>query len=403
MNKTFDFVFLGLTVTSSWGNGHATTYRSLIRGLVARGHRVLFLERDAPWYAENRDQPQVPGAATEIYHEYQDLVQRFESQVRNAALTVVGSYVPEGVRIGQWVNSIAKGKTAFYDIDTPVTLSKLEAGDEEYISKSLIGRYDAYFSFTAGPALQTIERDYGSPMARALYCSVDPEHYRPMSIPARWDLGYLGTYSADRQPALNELLVEPARRWTSGRLAVIGPQYPKHIQWPPNVTRTIHLSPREHRAFYAAQRFTLNITREAMKRTGYSPSVRLFEAGACSTPIISDWWEGLDSILRINEEVLIAEDAESILRILHELPDDRRSVIARAARRRILAEHTAEKRAIQLESYLKEMNDDVSAGAAWRDRCRRAHFVGPAARYSSEPARQESSGTPCTETVQAAD
>jgi spore maturation protein CgeB len=365
--KPLDIVILGLTVTSSWGNGHATTYRSLIRGLAARGHRILFLEQDAPWYAANRDEPNPPGATTELYRDFDDLVMRFEQAVERASLVIVGSYVPDGVRCGEWVTSVALGRTAFYDIDTPITLAKLEAGDEDYITPALIRRYDAYFSFTGGPVLRVIEERYGSLMARALYCSVDPQKYHPVALAAQWDLGYLGTYSLDRQSTLDALLTEPARRWGAGRFAVAGPQYPDDLEWPENVERTIHLSPREHITFYGAQRFTLNVTREAMKRTGYAPSVRLFEAGACGVPVISDWWEGLDSVFRVGKEVLVAESTDDVLKLLHDLPDARRLAIAAAARLRVLAEHTPERRVSQLESYLKEMDDDVSVSAARRN------------------------------------
>lgn len=355
MTAPYDIVILGLTVTSSWGNGHATTYRSLIRGLAARGHRILFLERDAPWYAGNRDEPNPPGATTAIYESFEELTAKYELAVSEADLVMVGSYVPEGVKCGEWVTSMARGRTAFYDIDTPITLGKLEAGDYEYITPALIRRYDAYLSFTGGPTLRAIESRYGSPMARALYCSVDPEKYWPVRTPNHWDLGYLGTYSSDRQPTLDRLLIEPARQWKNGRFAVVGPQYPDDLIWPENVDRTIHLSPREHAEFYGAQSFTLNVTRDAMKRAGYSPSVRLFEAGACGVPVISDWWPGLDCIFRIGQEVLLAETTDDILRILQDMPEAERQTIAEAARRRVLTEHTPEQRALQLESFMKEL------------------------------------------------
>ncbi len=216
--------------------------------------------------------------------------------VRHADLVIVGSYVPDGVEVGRWAIATAQGVTAFYDIDTPVTLAKLERGDTEYLSPDLIRRYDMYLSFTGGPTLQRLERQYGSPMARALYCSVDPERYHPEPAEPRWDLGYLGTYSDDRQPTVDRLLVEPARAWGEGRFVVAGPQYPGSIVWPANVARIEHLPPADHSAFYNAQRFTLNVTRADMIAAGWSPSVRLFEAAACGTPIISDWWAGLDSL-----------------------------------------------------------------------------------------------------------
>jgi spore maturation protein CgeB len=361
MTEAYDIVILGLSITSSWGNGHATTYRSLVRGLAQRNHRVLFLERDTPWYAGNRDEPHPRGARAEIYHGLEDLRERFEGAVSQAALVVVGSFVPEGVEVGDWVLSTAKGVTAFYDIDTPVTLSKLAEGSCDYVSPAQIARYAIYFSFTGGPVLRTIESRYGSPMARPLYCSVDPEQYLPMEFENKWDLGYLGTYSVDRQPALDQLLLEPARRWTEGRFAVVGPMYPVDAVWPANVDREIHLSPREHPRFYASQRFTLNITREAMKAAGYSPSVRLFEAGACGAPVISDWWDGLDTVLEPGKEVLVASGAEDVLRYLKDYPEDRRLALGDAARRRMLSEHTPLHRAQQLESCWKEADDHSAA------------------------------------------
>jgi spore maturation protein CgeB len=228
-----------------------------------------------------------------------------------------------------------------------------------------------YLSFTGGPVLRQIETGYGASMARALYCSVDPEQYRPLTPHERWDLGYLGTYSDDRQPSLESLLLEPARQWPEGRFTVVGPLYPNGIRWPENVEREIHLSPREHPAFYSAQRFTLNITRDAMKRAGYSPSVRLFEAGACGAPIISDWWEGLDSIFEIGREVLISTSAGDTLRFLREFPDAQGLAMGDAARRRILAEHTPRQRAIQLEGYWREAHDNAATHPARTHGCDR--------------------------------
>lgn len=290
-------VILGLSITSSWGNGHATTYRALVREYVARGHDVLFLERDVPWYRENRDLPEPPFGRTVLYQSLDELRMRFRRPIRDADLVIVGSYVPEGVAVGEWVTREARGITAFYDIDTPVTLAKLERGDYEYVAPHLIPLFDLYLTFTGGPTLRRLENEYGSPRARPLYCSVDPDLYYPEPVPARWDLGYLGTYSDDRQPMLERLMLEPARRRPSARFAVAGPMYPDSIDWPANVERICHLPPAEHRAFYNAQRFTLNVTRADMIRAGHSPSVRLFEAAACGTAIISDLWAGLDEFL----------------------------------------------------------------------------------------------------------
>jgi spore maturation protein CgeB len=349
-----NIVIIGLSITSSWGNGHATTYRGLVRELARRGHDVLFLERDLEWYASNRDLPEPPFGRTELYQNVAELRERFAAPVRDADAVIVGSYVQEGIAIGEWVTQTARGVSVFYDIDTPVTLAKLIGGDIDYLSRALIPRYDTYLSFTGGPTLRRIEREFGSPMARALYCSFDPELYFPEPQEPKWDLGYMGTYSDDRQPPLERLMLEAAQAWSAGRFIVAGPMYPNAIRWPGNVERIVHLSPREHRAFYNAQLFTLNITRADMKAAGYSPSVRLFEAAACATPIVSDHWDGIGELFEIGDEILISRSACDTLRFLRELPDEKRRAIGEKARQRVLRNHTAAHRAAELERHLHE-------------------------------------------------
>lgn len=353
--KGLDVVVLGLSITSSWGNGHATTYRGLLREFVARGHRVLFLERDVPWYAQNRDLPEPAFCRTELYVDLNDLARRFLTSIREADCVIVGSYVPEGVEVGRFALEHARGRVAFYDIDTPVTLGKLSRGDHEYITPDLIAAYDLYLSFSGGPALEILEKDYGSPRARALFCSVDPGAYFPENLPRRYDLGYMGTYSDDRQPPLQRLMLDAADVWTDGRFIVAGPQYPESIHWPQNVERVDHLPPSEHRAFYNSMRFTLNVTREDMVHLGHSPSVRLFEAAACGVPIISDYWDGLDQLFEFGSEILVSRSAEDTLGYIRELPDDEARAVGEAGRNRVLRRHTAAHRAAELEHHLSEV------------------------------------------------
>ena len=354
-SERLKIVILGLSITSSWGNGHATTYRGLVRELCARGHHVLFLERDAEWYASNRDLPKPPFCETRLYTSAAQIKRRFAERIRNADMVIVGSYVPEGAQIGEWVTKIATGVVAFYDIDTPVTLAGLAKGDLDYLSRKLIPRYHLYLSFTGGPTLDVLRKRYGSPSARPLYCSVDPEIYYPEARPIKWDLGYMGTYSDDRQPTLECLLLEPAREWSEGKFVVAGPQYPRRIRWPRNVRRFNHLSPARHRRFYNSQRFTLNVTRANMIAAGYSPSVRLFEAAACATPIISDFWQGIETILAPGKEILIARDGNDTLGYLRDRSETERRRIGERARVRVLNHHTAAHRALELESHALDL------------------------------------------------
>jgi spore maturation protein CgeB len=346
---------LGLSITSSWGNGHATTYRALVKQLRARGHEVLFLERDVPWYAGNRDLPEPPYCRTELYRSRGELERWFTEDVREADLVVVGSFVPEGSAVGEWVVRTAHGVTAFYDIDTPVTLAQLASGDCDYLSPALIPRYQLYLSFTGGPTLERLERELGSPAARALYCSVDAETYCPQVVERRWDLGYLGTYSADRQPGLDRLLMEPAGCDPSLRFVVAGPQYPGDLRWPENVTRLPHVEPARHPWLYSSQRFTLNLTRADMIAAGWSPSVRLFEAAACGTPILSDRWEGLETLFEPGREILLPRSGAEVLQILRDMPEPERLALGARARQRVLSSHTSAHRARELEGYVAEL------------------------------------------------
>lgn len=346
-------IAIGLSLSSSWGNGHATTYRALLKAFAARGHDVMFLERDVPWYAAHRDLVDPDFCHLAFYRSFQDL-KRFHEAVAGADAVMVGSYVPEGVAVGQWVQSTTHGVSAFYDIDTPVTLASLERGENDYLSADLIAGYHVYFSFTGGPILDLLMKRYRSPMAKALYCSVDPQAYAPLPCQKRWDLTYLGTYSPDRQPALERLLITPARRAPHLRFAVAGSQYPSGIAWPDNIERIEHVPPQNHPLFYAQSRFTLNITRADMIRAGYSPSVRLFEAAACATPIISDMWDGIDTFFLPNREIVLAQNDKDVLHVLQAWPEERRRALAHAARRRVLAEHTASHRAVILENSLIE-------------------------------------------------
>jgi spore maturation protein CgeB len=356
-SKKLRIVILGLSITSSWGNGHATTYRGLMRALCRRGHEVLFLERDTPWYRDHRDLSQPPFGTTRLYNGVAELHERWRGPLHDADLVVIGSYVPDGIAVASLVQRTAAGLVAFYDIDTPVTLASLAAGTCDYLAADLIPAFDVYFSFTGGPVLQSIEREYGARAARALYCSVDPDCHRPGAVEVHWDLGYLGTYSADRQPMLDRLICGPAHRWSGGRFAVAGPLYPPELAWPSNLDRIEHIAPCRHAMFFARQRFTLNVTRTDMIRCGYSPSVRLFEAAACGVPIISDWWLGLDEFFRPGREILVACDAERVLGYLRELPETERLSLARRARERVLASHTAEHRAADLEGYFDEARE----------------------------------------------
>lgn len=349
-------VIFGLAITSSWGNGHATTYRSLCKALARRGHAIHFVEKDLEWFRNNRDLPHPQFCTVHYYDEWQQGARSLLRLSKDADVIVIGSYFPDAIAATAALFDSGIEPVVFYDIDTPITLAELRArGSATYLDGAHIPHYAAYLSFTGGPVLRELEEEFGARCALPFYCSVDPEIYRPTRIRAEYrsEMSYLGTFAQDRQPKLMQLLNDPAKAMPQSRFIVAGAQYPATLDWASNVERITHLSPPEHPAFYSSARFTLNLTRDNMIEAGFSPSVRLFEASACGAAIVSDAWKGLDHFLTPGREVLLPKDAYEMTEILRNFPEDDRRRMGLNARERILAQHTASHRAIQFEEMLQ--------------------------------------------------
>lgn len=344
-------VIFGLSLSSSWGNGHATTFRALCRALHARGHRIVFFEHDLYWYADNRDLPRPEFCELRLFEEWDAVLPEVRQELRDADVAMVGSYFPDGIRAIDAVLESAAVK-AFYDIDTPITAATLrEQGATEYLRAEQVRGFDLYFSFTGGPLLDELEQRFGAARAVPLYCSFDPERYHRHPARKRFtcDLSYMGTYAPDRQPKLDEFLTATARRLPERRFIVAGPQYPRRIRWPENVKRINHLNPEWHPHLYSSSRLTLNVTRRDMVQAGFSPSVRLFEAAACAAAIISDDWPGLDTFFRPGREILLPTGTDDVVRYLTGYEDAELRRIGEQAQARVLAEHTSARRAEQFE------------------------------------------------------
>lgn len=345
-------VVFGLAVSSSWGNGHAVLWRALIRALSARGHWTVFFERDVPYYARHRDLDEIAGGRLILYRDWAEVARMAEREAADAEAAVVTSYCPDALAAGA-VALDAPGLSVFYDLDTPVTLARLAAGEPvPYIGPEGLAPFDLVLSYTGGGALTALREQLGARRVAPLYGSVDGEHYRPAPEPqAHAALSYLGTYAEDRQKALQDFLVEPARRRPDWRFLIGGAQYPEDFPWRPNIAFAGHVAARDHPRFYAAARATLNITRRAMAARGWCPSGRLFEAAACATPIVSDWWEGLDDFFAPEREIIVVCSTEDVLAALARGGSEL-ARIGRRARERALAEHTAERRAAELERLI---------------------------------------------------
>ena len=343
----------GLAVSSSWGNGHATLWRGLIRALTRRGHEVVFFERDVAYYADTRDLTSLGnGAELVLYRDWDDVRSHAASEMQRSDVVMVTSFCPDGQAAADLAFTTAPGQTAFYDMDTPVTLAKLGEGAQvDYLPPQGLGDFDVVLSYTGGAALDLLRSRLGARRVAALYGHVDPDAHRPgtPSDAFRGDLSYLGTFARDRQAALQRLFIEAARRRPDFRFVLGGSGYPEDFPWTDNIYFVSHLPPPDHPAFFASSRLTLNVTRGAMAEMGYCPSGRLFEAAACGVPVLSDRWEGLDAFFAPGSEILTADTTEEGIAAM-ELPDGELAGIARAARARVLEEHSSERRAAQLEA-----------------------------------------------------
>ncbi len=347
-------VVFGLTVSSSWGNGHATLWRGLWRALAAQGHELVFFERDVPYYAEHRDCTGLPGGTLVLYPGWDAVRERARAEVRAADAVLATSYCPDAVAAMALMAQAARGVTGFYDLDTPVTLAALDGGQPvPYLGPRGLRDVDLVLSYTGGPALDALRTRLGARRVHPLYGHVDPQAHHPVPAHADWrcDLSYLGTWAADRQAALDMLFLAPARQRPRHGFVIGGAQYPADFPWTPNLRFVRHLPPPDHPAFFASSRLTLNVTRAAMAANGWCPSGRLFEAAACGCPLLSDDWPGLAEFFTPGSEILLARSTAEALQAL-DADDAQLARIAAAARERVLAEHTSAHRARALVALL---------------------------------------------------
>jgi spore maturation protein CgeB len=366
-------VIFGLTISSAWGNGHATLWRGLCRALHRRGHRVRFFEKDVPYYAGHRDLPRPDFCELSLYGDWPEVAAEAGRAVSHADAVVVTSYCPDGRAASGLALASNAAMKVFYDLDTPVTLAQLARGESvPYLPEDGLAGFDLVLSFTGGQALDRLRDTLGARRVAPLYGSVDPDRHHPVppDTAHRSDLSYLGTYAADRQGVLEELFIAPARRRADLRFAIAGSMYPADFPWTDNIFYVRHMPPGDHPAFFCSSGLTLNVTRKPMADMGYCPSGRLFEAAACGTPILSDRWPGIEEFFEPGRDILIADRTSDALDALDLSPGER-GRIAASARERTLSCHTADIRASELETLLEgggmaasvEGNGGVRCGA----------------------------------------
>jgi spore maturation protein CgeB len=334
-----------MAISSSWGNGHATLLRGLARALVKRENKLIFFEKDTPYYRTNRDYFGEKDIEVNIYSSWETIKEKVSMIVDSSDVALVTSYCPDGHEASNCViNSHCKVKL-FYDLDTPVTINTVLNGTIPfYLPMHGLSEFDAVLSYTGGTALEIQKTLFHAKKTFPLYGSVDPSIHYPRPSTSEYVLSYLGTYSTDRHLSFSRLFLEPAKRLSHLKFLLGGSQYPSIMDWPQNISCIEHISPQKHPDFYSSGLFTLNITRSVMAEMGYCPSGRLFEAAACEVPIISDYWIGLEDFFDCSNEIIIVDSTHSAIDKLG-MQLDKRQKIAKAAKERVLLYHTCEKRA----------------------------------------------------------
>ncbi len=356
------FVIFGLTISSSWGNGHATIWRGLCRALIADGHDIVFFEKDVPFYENTRDLQALPGGKLVLYPDWDGVLPLARTELEDADVAIVTSYCPDATA-AERVMLDSRALHVFYDLDTSVTLSQIRTGGKpDYIGPRGLADYDLVLSFTGGKALDALRLELGARAVAPLYGHVDPSVHKP-SIPVeqyRADLSYIGSFAEDRQSSLQRLLIAAALARQNRTFLIAGPGYPQDFPWADNIYSMRHLPPGEHPAFFSSSRLTLNLTRKSMAEMGWCPSGRLFEAAACGAPIISDIWEGIDSFFVPGREILLARDTPDVVAAL-DGTDGELERMAKAARDRTLSEQTSEHRAKELLDILNNITQLAEA------------------------------------------
>lgn len=356
-------VVFGLTISSSWGNGHATLWRGLCKYLTRSGHTVVFFERDVPYYAGARDLFEIDGGRLLLFSCWEDVRSIANTELRDADAAIVTSYCPDAIAAADLIHNQDRAVSIFYDLDTPVTLARIEAGEAvPYIPSDGLKRFRVVLSFTGGQSLfERYRRRLDAGDIHPLYGHVDADVHRPVAPQPHYraDLSYLGTYSGDRWRALEALFIEPARMQPGRRFLIGGAQYPADFPWSPNIYFVRHLPPSEHAPFFASSRLTLNVTRQAMANMGWCPSGRLFEAAACGTPLLSDSWPGIEDFFEPGEEILLAQSGTQTVAVL-DMTDAELGRIARRARERTLEQHSSSRRASQLVALIESVRGTIS-------------------------------------------
>ncbi len=355
MTRPLTISFFGSSLVSAYWNGAATYYRGVIRALAARGHRVTFYEPDAYERQQHRDIDDPAWCRVVVYEPTLEAMGRCLEEGARADLVVKASGVgvlDAELEAGVLARRRPASTVAFWDVDAPATLERVN-GDAKDPFRALIPRYDVVFTYGGGPPVVRAYEALGARRCAPIYNALDPSTHHPVPPRREWaaDLSLLANRLPDRERRVEEFFLRPAAL-LADRTFVLGGNGWQDKRLPANVRAAGHVYTRDHNAFNCSARAVLNVARDSMARTGWSPATRVFEAAGAAACLITDAWEGVEDFLEPGREVLVARDGDEVARHLRDLTNADAAAIGLAARARVLAGHTYAHRAREVERVL---------------------------------------------------
>jgi len=353
------YVF-GSSLTSAYWNGAATYYRGLYKNLHALGYHVTFAEPDIFDRLRHRDWPaDPPFAHCPVYRSHTELLLHLR-RAREADLIIkhsgVGAhdaFLDEAVLdAAAAAPAGARPRVAYWDVDAPATLAALEA-DTHHPLRPCLPAYDFVFTYGGGPPVVAHYRRLGARACFPIYNGLDPDTHFPASPDPRWqaDLTFLGHRLPDRDSRVRHFFFEAARRCPQQRFLLAGEGW-SDTAAPPNVSRAGYVAPPQHNALNCSARLVLNLNRDSMAQTGFSPPTRIFEAAGAGAAILSDAWPGMSLFFEPGREILLATGPEQVAAHLATLSPQAAAALGRRARERALAEHSYRHRAQRVHTLL---------------------------------------------------
>jgi spore maturation protein CgeB len=349
--------FYGSSLLSSYWNGAATYYRGLLRDLAGRGYAITFYEPDAFDRQQHRDIEPPDWAEVKVYPATDDGLRSVVAEAARADIVVKASGVgifDDVLLEGVIAASRREAIRIFWDVDAPATLAELRQNPDHPLHGAMRS-LDIVFTYGGGPPVVAAYEGFGARRCVPIYNALDPTTHHSVPAEERFkaDLSFLGNRLPDREARVEQFFLEPAARLPDRRFLIGGNGWDTKAM-PPNVRHVGHVYTREHNAFNTSPLAVLNIARDSMATTGFSPATRVFEAAGAGACLITDAWVGLELFLKENEEVLVARDGADVATHLQDLTRARARAIGTAARARILAEHTYMRRGAEVDRILRE-------------------------------------------------